>query len=90
MLEDFDPINRIDADPFWWIPQGLMWDLMDVRNELRITGGPIDDNVSGYTVQQLNNALSGGIRSPQQYRDRLLQQNGFDQAVINLFEQYGY
>ncbi len=76
LLEDFNPTRPVD--PFRGIPQGLMWDLMDTRNDnnavpLRVQ---LNDNVSGYTIQQLSNALDADITSLQSYRARLLSENG--------------
>lgn len=86
VLERFDP--NLPTDPFNWIPKGLLEDMMDNTNEFN----PVIDRVSGFTIQQLFDALQSDITSPQQYRDRLLQQNGNNQAieVINLFSQYNY
>ncbi len=94
LLEDFDPINRRLADPFWWIPQGLMYDLIDNRND--INGSPqrvlLNDIVTEYTIQQLSNALQGDISRWQDYRVRLLTQNNNNQAtgVNTIFQFYGY
>ena len=90
-LENFDP-NRT-VDPFHWIPKGLMYDLMDNRNELFVAGFPlIDDEVAGYTIQQIFAALQSDVSSPQQYRVRIQQQNRGNQTIqiTNLFAQYGY
>jgi hypothetical protein len=89
LLEDFDPINRRNVDPFWWIPKGLYYDLFDVRNE---GGVPIIDGVSNYTNQQFFNALDGDITNLPAFRLRLLSENSNNQGVqvINLFAQYGY
>lgn len=32
---------------------GLYYDMMDTRNEQKATGGPVDDNLSNYTNQQM-------------------------------------
>jgi hypothetical protein len=87
VLENFDP--NLTVDPFHWIPKGLIEDLMDFTNETRPPQA-VNDAVSGYTIQQIFNALQSDINSPQQYRDRFLQQNGFNQQVINLFTEYHY
>ncbi len=89
LLEDFDPINRRVIDPFWWIPQGLYYDMFDVRNE---TGTPIIDGVSNYNNQQFFNALDNDISNLPAFRGRLLNENGNSQniQVTNLFGQYGY
>lgn len=86
LLENFDP-NNIN-DPFHWIPQGLMYDLMDIGNE----GIPVIDNVSGFTIQQLFSPLQSDVYTLQQYKDRLQQQNPGNQTtqITDLFAQYGY
>lgn len=90
LLEDFSPYRTYD--PFHWIPQGLYYDLIDGRNEQRLTGGPVDDNVSNYSNQQLFNALQADIYNLQTYQARLLQTtaNSSSAFVPNLFSQYGY
>jgi hypothetical protein len=87
LLEDFSPTRTID--PFRWIPQGLYYDMIDLRNE---TGVPVIDGVSNYTNQQFFNALDNDITNLQLYRQRLLNENGNNQSiqVTNLFGQYGY
>ncbi len=86
-LEDFDPLRNNDPDR--WVPIGLYYDLFDTRNEFL---APITDGVSNYTNQQMFNSLDPDVTSIPQYRIRLLQENGNNQAaqVINLFSQYGY
>jgi hypothetical protein len=94
LLEDFDPINRRIADPFWWIPQGLYYDLIDNRNDnnsapVRV---PLVDNVVGYTNQQFFNALDDDINNLPSYRGRLLSENANSQiaGVNTIFTFYGY
>lgn len=87
VLENFDP--NLSTDPFKWIPKGLMLDLMDnTPNEVV----PVIDNVNGFTVQQLFNALQSDVTTLQQYRLRFIQQNPNNQtaAIANLFAQYHY
>lgn len=92
LLEDFSP--RRTNDPFHWIPTGLMHDLMDNRNDLSAfpIRVPLDDQVTGYSIGQLFNALNGDITTLQAYRERLLNQNGNNQAagVNTIFSFYGY
>jgi hypothetical protein len=90
LLEEFSPY-RTD-DPFHWIPTGLFYDMFDMRNEQKATGGPVDDNVSGYTNLQMFKAFSSGITTLSGYKTNLLQQNSNNQSVqvIYLFSQYGY
>ena len=71
-----------------WIPQGICNDLIDPVGEVF----PVSDNVAGYTTQQCFNALQSDVRSIPAFRNRLLQQNGNNQAanVTDLFFRYGY
>ncbi|NJO03796.1 MAG: hypothetical protein HC880_20930 [Bacteroidia bacterium] len=57
-----------------------------------INGVPAADQVLGYSNQQMFTAFNSSVRSPQNYRDRLLQLNNNNQAVQvrNLFQRYGY
>ena len=89
VLEAFNP--NLGADPFRWIPKGLMQDLMDVTNETN-PPGVINDAISGVTISQLFAALQSDVTTVPQYRDRLILQNpGFSStAIINLFGQYHY
>ena len=86
LLEDFNPGRTYD--PFHWIPKGLMYDLMDTRNE----SVPVVDGVSNFTIAQIFNALQADVTSLQQYRTRFEQQNPGNQTtqITNLFAQYGY
>lgn len=88
-LEAFDP-NYID-DLHSWIPVGILWDLHDPSNEVRPPNA-VHDQVSGFTNSQLFQAMASDVRSPQAYRNRLLQLNGNAQSTqINfLFAEYGY
>ncbi len=93
-MEDFDPINRRNVDLFWWIPQGLYYDLIDNRNDRDAIPRRVDlaDDVAGYTNQQFFNALDADITDLQAYRVRLLNENANNQATgVNLiFTFYGY
>src|SRR5690625_4316320 len=84
--EEFNPNNT--NDPFHWIPKGLYHDLIDNENET----APIIDAVSGYTDQELFNALDNDVNNLGDYRQNLLQENGNNQAtqVNQLFNEYGY
>ena len=92
LLEDFNPNRTID-DPFFWIPKGLMYDLIDNRNDnnaipLRV---PLDDQVVGYTTAQLFNALQSDITTLQAYHTRLISQtNNNPTGVTTIFTFYGY
>ena len=83
-LENFDPNNL--NDPFRWIPDGIYYDLLDARNE----AFPVIDNVVGYTNQQFFAVLQPDVKSVSAFRERLLSQNGNNQAVeVNqLFNSY--
>ncbi|MCL6274046.1 hypothetical protein M3P19_08495 [Muricauda sp. 2012CJ35-5] len=98
-LENFEPIrrpsnisiNRQGRPLFaWegWIPSGIMNDLEDDNEDLIRQG--FNDNVSGYGIADIFNALDSGIESPQAFRNRLLSENGNRAAndVRNLFEAY--
>ena len=83
-------------DPFWWIPQGLYYDLIDNRNDLTVdplnVRVPLDDSVIGYTNSQFFNALDADIDNLPAYRVRLLNENANNQAagVNTIFTFYGY
>jgi len=87
-LEAFDRNRPVADDPFRWIPEGIYYDLFDVRAD----NFPIVDGVNGYTNLQMFNALDADVTSMTQYRSRLLQENGNNQSaqVIALFNQYHY
>ena len=89
VVENFDP--NLATDPFRWIPQGLFLDLRDPANEI-FPLRPVNDNVSGYTNQQMFAAFQSNINTLQDYRVRLLQTttNPTSASVINLFNQYHY
>lgn len=91
LLEDFNP-NRTN-DPFRWIPQGLMYDLMDDRNDNNAVPRrvPLDDQVNGYTIEQLFNALQADVTTLQAYHTRLISQTNNNPAGVNIiFTFYGY
>ena len=87
-IENFNP-NR-NQDVHRWIPQGLPYDLWDNRNEFPTPF--IDDNATGFTINQSFNALQSDVHSISAFRDRLLQQNGNNQQVqVNtLINAYNY
>ena len=86
VLRAFNP--NLTADPFRWIPKGLMEDLMD--NTIKNT--PVIDNIGGFTTAQLFNGLQSDVINLQQYRVILIQQNLTISAtnITNLFVQYNY
>ena len=90
LLEDFSPTRLNDPDA--WIPQGLYHDLIDNRNDNIQTPvrNALDDQVTGYTNQQFFNALDPDIRSLPNFRLRLLNENGNNQAagVNTIFTYY--
>ncbi len=91
LLEDFS--SQRTNDPFFCIPQGLFYDLIDNRNDRAATGNVIlpNDNAINYTNQQFYNALESDIKSLPSYRIRLLNQNTNNQAgVTPLFTYYNY
>lgn len=91
-MEDFSPFRTFD--PFHWIPDVLYYDLMDNRNDQFVPNPRvlINDAVFGFTNQQFFNALESDVKSLSAFRQRLLQQNGNNQAneVTQLFNAYGY
>ncbi len=92
LLEDFSPLRT--NDPFRWIPQGLFYDLVDDRNDFAATANPLHpgDLVTGYTNQQLFNAIDDDVTTIPVYRQRLLLENNNNQAanVNALFGFYNY
>lgn len=89
VVEAFNPNQG--TDNFRWIPQGVFLDLSDSGADT-FPNSTINDQVSGYTNQQMFQAIEFDVRSVQSYRDRLLVRNSFNQAanVQNLFQQYNY
>ncbi len=88
VLENFVP--TLQADPFKWIPKGLMRDLMDNTTEPSQT--LVNDQVINYSIQQIFAALQSDITSVSGYKARLIQQNPGNQTtqVTNLFASYNY
>ncbi len=84
LLEAFDP-NKSD-DPDRWIPTGLYYDLLDGINE----NTPITDRATGYTNANFFNGLDNDVVSMVLLKSRLIQENGNDQNLINLFALYHY
>jgi hypothetical protein len=86
-LENFNP--RRGGDNYRWIPKGLPYDLWDSRND---NLPPLIDNVNGFTINQIFNALQSDVRSIPAFKDRFLLQNGNLQLLqINeLFNGYNY
>ena len=89
-IEGFVP--SLSSDPFHWIPKGAMEDLMD-NTPLETT---VNDQVSGFTISQLFNALQSDVTTVQQYKARILSQNpvlpnGTTSAQVTaLFTSYNY
>jgi len=88
LLEDFN--SKRLYDDFHWIPQGLYYDLMDDRNDVGFGRVLLDDQVTGYSNQQFFNSLDNDITTLQDYRVRLLSENGNNQAagVTTIFDFY--
>jgi hypothetical protein len=76
LLEDFSPARTVDLPR--WIPLGLYYDMIDVRNE---TGAPVIDGVLNYTSLQFFSALDNDINSLPASRMRLLSENGNNQNI---------
>jgi hypothetical protein len=82
-FENFDPIKRPGTDIVrygtptyrWegWIPAGLMNDIIDTNRDIIHSG--LYDDVSGYTIKNIYDALDSDVLSPQAFRDRLLREN---------------
>ncbi len=79
-----------------WIPAGIFHDMMDTAVDyIRFdtsTSTSYYDNVDSYTNFKFYNSLENDVRSPQQFRDRLLLKNdNLDEAdVKQLFKAYYY
>jgi hypothetical protein len=92
VLEYFDP--NYSTDPFKWIPKGLMEDMIDnTPNEVF----PVIDNISGFTIAQLFNALQSDVTTLQLYKARLINQNpntagnpNLSTQITSIFNQYHY
>jgi hypothetical protein len=84
-IHSFNPLTV-----YWngWIPAGMMNDIVDTNADIVRTG--FRDNVSGYTHQDLFNALDKNVDTPQKFRDRLLSENGNrdKEDLKNLFDAY--
>lgn len=88
VLENFIP--SLTADPFQWIPKGLMEDLMDNGAEPSQT--LVTDQVSGFSISQIFSALQSDITTVPTYRARFIQQNPGNQTtqITALFASYNY
>ncbi len=93
LLEDFSP-RRVTEDVFYWIPQGLYYDLIDNGNDndyipRRV---PLMDVVAGYTNAEFFNALDPDITDLPNFRIRLLDENAQRDAVgvTSIFNFYDY
>ncbi len=97
-FENFDPLDRPDeysvavysGKTGWtgWIPAGIMYDIIDTNSDFIRSG--YYDKVSGYSTNDLFNALDSNIDTPQKFRDRLLQENGnLDRTdLLDIFKAY--
>jgi len=77
---------------FWegWIPSGIIWDLTDTRADyLRST---YSDNVSGYSISEIHNAMDADVDDMQKFKARLLSENGWRDYsdLLDLFRGYFY
>jgi hypothetical protein len=70
------------------MPLGIIHDLIDEPSD-EVRAGFVD-NVNGYTLKNIYDALDADVVTPQQFRDRLLSENdNRDEAdVRRLFEDY--
>ena len=89
-LESYNPRRSIDPDR--WIPKGLFYDLCDSAGEAFPDASKINDNVSGFTVEQLYKAMQPEVESIIDFKYQLLKVNKDNQhaAVLKLFAEYGY
>ena len=90
--EAFNP--NLTADPFRWIPKGLIQDLMD-NGEPAVT--LVNDQVSGFTISQIFASFQTDVITVQQYKARLITQNpntvtnpNLSFQISNLFASYNY
>ena len=86
-LERFDP--NLPDDVHRWIPKGLLYDLMDGRNDASF---PIIDQVNGFTISDCFAALQTDITSIPAFKQRFVSQHlGNQTTQINeLFTRYHY
>lgn len=70
------------------MPGGIIHDLIDELRDVVRTG--FVDDVNGYTLKNIYDALDADVVTPQQFRNRLLSENdNRDEAnVRELFEAY--
>ena len=66
VLENYIP--TLTTDPFRWIPKGVMEDLIDIGEPTINTS--VNDQVSGFSIQQIFSALQSDIFSIPQYKSR--------------------
>lgn len=97
-FENFDPRDRPNEIAsalyrgrtgwFGWMPGGIINDLIDTNRDVVRAG--FTDNVEGYTLKNIYDALDADVETPQQFRDRLLRENGNknENDVKELFEAY--
>lgn len=66
--------------------------MKDIRNEKKVTGVSVLDQVSDYTNHEMFNAFQSSTYTLEDYRVKLLQTttNPTSGFVPNLFYQYGY
>ncbi len=86
VLEAFNP--NISTDPFNWIPKGLPLDLMDNTPSETM----VNDQVTGYTNQQIFNSLQSDVTKMSDFKSKLFTLYGTSQQtqVTNLFAPYHY
>ena len=92
-MEQFDPTAPID---FPWIPEGIYWDLIDnnANNPAAILDGINNDNVSGYTLEDVEIMVTQGTPTTIQQMETTaltLIPNGQNEADVSIiFNEYGY
>ena len=101
VFDDFTPIstgtvgdylNYIGDGSWWegWIPAGIFWDLTDTTVDfLRST---YSDNVSGYSISDIHNAMDDDVDDMQEFKARILSENNWHDYsdLLDLFRGYFY
>jgi hypothetical protein len=86
-LEEFDPNIGVPNDYFNWIPVGLINDLMDSQ----VDPLPMNDNVSGFTYQEIQSVLAQKPSLLTQVKSLLKDIKPSQSIQIDqLFASYGY
>ena len=93
-LERYNPTNPFLDFP--WIPEGIYWDLIDnnTNNPAAVLDGINNDNVSGYTLEDVEIMVTQGTPTTIQQMETTaltLIPNGQNEADVSIiFNEYGY